>query len=168
MCDYSLQGLPNRLAVQGEHLITYRFRTGSIGLAAPAEIARQAAMRKPGSGWGWWAAVVRCFAGPLPEHDACAVCIPPGARLLMSQIPEGMRMEAGLKAEEYVTFAQLSAEFSAYRDAIRFDDGTKLVLQSIPVNVMFEVLSTGPSEAEDGSVIQWLARPWPVADISNY
>jgi len=77
-------------------------------------------------------------------------------------------MEAGLKAEEYVTFAQLSAEFSAYRDAIRFDDGTKLVLQSIPVNVMFEVLSTGPSEAEDGSVIQWLARPWPVADISNY
>jgi hypothetical protein len=34
MCDYSLQGGPNRLAVEGEQLVTYRFPTGSVGLAA--------------------------------------------------------------------------------------------------------------------------------------
>ena len=28
MCDYSLQGLPNRLAVEGEKLVTHRFPLG--------------------------------------------------------------------------------------------------------------------------------------------
>ena len=35
MCDYSLQGLPNRLAGEGEQLVTHRFPTQSIGLASP-------------------------------------------------------------------------------------------------------------------------------------
>jgi len=33
MCDYSLMGVPNRLAQEGEDLVTHRFRTGSLGLA---------------------------------------------------------------------------------------------------------------------------------------
>jgi len=41
MCDYSLMGVPNRLAQQGEYLVTHRFRTGSLGLA-PAGTCTQA------------------------------------------------------------------------------------------------------------------------------
>jgi hypothetical protein len=37
MCDYSLGGLPNRLAVDGEELIVHRFPTHSIGLASAAD-----------------------------------------------------------------------------------------------------------------------------------
>jgi hypothetical protein len=48
MCDYSLQGLPNRLAVVGEQLVTYRFPTRSVGLATPTDIA--AANRRRASG----------------------------------------------------------------------------------------------------------------------
>jgi hypothetical protein len=35
MCDCALLGVPNRMAVEGEQLVVHRFRTGSLGLAAP-------------------------------------------------------------------------------------------------------------------------------------
>ena len=33
MCDYSLAGVRNRLAVEGEQLVVQRFSTGALGLA---------------------------------------------------------------------------------------------------------------------------------------
>ena len=36
MCDYSLQGIRNRLAEQGEILVVHRFQTGSKGLTSPS------------------------------------------------------------------------------------------------------------------------------------
>src|SRR5258705_12544175 len=44
MCDYSLHGLPNRLAQEGEDLVAHRFPTGAIGLTAPAELERRATL----------------------------------------------------------------------------------------------------------------------------
>ena len=77
MCDYSLMGVPNRLARQGEELMVHRFYTGSIGLASPDDLARIAAVR---ASRDFWAKVKDFFS--LPEREAvCAVCIPPGARL---------------------------------------------------------------------------------------
>ena len=38
MCDYSLMAVPNRLAQEGEELVTHRFPTGSLGLASPANL----------------------------------------------------------------------------------------------------------------------------------
>jgi hypothetical protein len=35
MCDYSPEGLQNRVAVVGEQLVSYRFPTHSIGMASP-------------------------------------------------------------------------------------------------------------------------------------
>ena len=35
MCDYSLQGIENRLAEEGEVLVVHRFHTGSKGLSSP-------------------------------------------------------------------------------------------------------------------------------------
>jgi hypothetical protein len=34
MCDYSLAGIPNRLAVEGEELVVHPFPTGALGLAS--------------------------------------------------------------------------------------------------------------------------------------
>ena len=41
MCDYSLAGLPNRLAVEGEQLVVHRFQTGAMGLAPSGLELRQ-------------------------------------------------------------------------------------------------------------------------------
>ena len=38
MCDYSLYEFPNRLAREGEELVTYRFPSGSMGLVSPVEL----------------------------------------------------------------------------------------------------------------------------------
>ena len=38
MCDYSLMTFPNRLANEGETLVTHKFSTGSIGFVSPMEL----------------------------------------------------------------------------------------------------------------------------------
>jgi hypothetical protein len=155
MCDYSLQGLPNRLAVEGEELVTHRFSTGSIGLASPADVA--AARRpqlEPAARRSWWSALKSWLAPPCEVAQAPAVCIPPGTQLLMSRIPESLRREFALNAVEDVTFTQLSAEAFQYRDAIRFANGRQLVLQSFREGVCFGVLSLAPNEPETASELR--------------
>jgi hypothetical protein len=143
MCDYSLQGLPNRLAVDGEQLITYRFRTGSMGLASPGDIAaRTCAQQQATEHRSWWSAVLQWLDGGVEKDEVPAVCVPPGTRLLMNHVPERMRRDFNLNAVEEVTFVQLSAEAFQFRDAIRFGDGRQLLLQSFPSNVTFQVLRT--------------------------
>jgi hypothetical protein len=44
MCDYSLMGIPNRLAVEREELVTHRFPTSSIGFASPEDLQRAATL----------------------------------------------------------------------------------------------------------------------------
>src|SRR3954454_7268757 len=77
MCDYSLHGLPNRLAVEGEELVTHRFSTGSMGLASMADVATAMKLevitgnRRP---W-WW--TMRCWLDPSrAQAQVPAVCIP--------------------------------------------------------------------------------------------
>src|SRR5688572_20484504 len=98
MCDYSLHGIQNRLAVEGERLLVHRFRTGSIGLAAQADLPQNTPEQ------GFWR---RCMVG-RPQELECAVCIPPGARLLLRDIPERIQREIGVNAEEEVVFTQLT------------------------------------------------------------
>ena len=43
MCDFSLMGVPNRLARHDEELVTYRFQTGTLGPGLP---------RRPEAGGG--------------------------------------------------------------------------------------------------------------------
>ena len=54
MCDYSLCGLPTRLAVEGEELVVHRFRSGSMGLASPADLRPADRSRTLASGRGFW------------------------------------------------------------------------------------------------------------------
>jgi hypothetical protein len=153
MCDYSLQGLPNRLANEGEELVTYRFMTGSIGLASPADItAATSPQPETANGRPWLSALKRWLAPRVECRALPAVCIPHGTRLLLSRIPESIRREFALNAVEEVTFVQLGADAFRYRDAIQFPNGRQLLLQSFREGVLFGVVATGPGEAESDKV----------------
>ena len=119
MCDYSLAGLPSRLAVEGEQLVVHRFPTGTLGLASPCPSLSR-----------WWSA-----------KQTSAVCMPPGARLLLRDIPKDLQREFDVQATEEVTFVQLSAEAYEYRDAVRFGNGREVLLQWLRCGQHVEVLS---------------------------
>ena len=107
MCDYSLMGVPNRLAQEGETLAAYRFPTGSLGLASPDDMNR-AKHPKPRPRRSFWA-TIREFFDPPAAPAVPAVCIPPGARLEMQQVPGRLQKQWNVGCEVEVQFTQLSA-----------------------------------------------------------
>jgi hypothetical protein len=125
MCDYSLHAHANRLAAEGETLITTRFPGGSMGLAAPCEARQQQQ-----------AAWDRPDAKPL-----VAVCIPPGAQLLLEDIPARLRQEFSIRETELVTFTQLGFEAYTHRDGVRLENGRELLLQRLNENQRVRILS---------------------------
>jgi hypothetical protein len=148
MCDYSLQGLPNRLAVEGDQLVTYRFPTNSVGLATPTDIAAANRPKPQGCRRSWWSALKHWLDRQMELDQVPAVCIPPGAHLFMNHIPEVLRRKFALQAEEDVSFVQLSADAYRYRDGIRFRNGKQVLLQEITEGARFEVLSLASSQHE--------------------
>jgi hypothetical protein len=132
MCDYSLQGIRNRLAREGEPLIVHRFNTGSKGLTSPEYLD----MKPKPKGL---MAIFRSMFGRQPNE--CAVCIPDGAKLGLEEVHWKLRSGYRLDASEVVTFRQLSAEAHTYRDAIEFKNGTKLRLQDLEEGQRLQVLA---------------------------
>ena len=116
MCDYSLMGLPSRLAAEREELVVHRFSTGTIGLASPSDLS------------------TRGTDGPP------AVCIPPGTQLLLKDIPLLLRWRLQADREEEVTFTQITAATNTHRDAVRFADGREILLQELNVGQRVRVL----------------------------
>lgn len=126
MCDYSLAHFPNRLAVEGEQLVVHRFDTHSLGLAPAHRRLREILFRL----------------------QPPAVCVPPGARLRLRDIPEAMQRRFSVSAVEEVTFVQLSAEAFIHRDAVRFANSQEILLQRLPCGQRVDVLSLGGVEDE--------------------
>jgi len=131
VCDYSLTGIPNRLAVEGEKLVIHRFRTGSMGLASPC----------------------LPMSSLVSDKQTPAVCVPPGARLLLQNISTELQEQFGVKATEEVTFTQLSAIPYQFRDAVRFSNGREILLQKLrcgqPVEVLALSSDAKPEEREE-------------------
>jgi hypothetical protein len=75
------------------------------------------------------------------------VCIPPGARLRLENVPACLRKQFGLNESEEPTFTQLSAEVNRHRDGLRFSNGATLLLQLLPEGQVVTVLRC--SSAED-------------------
>jgi Protein of unknown function (DUF3375) len=67
--------------------------------------------------------------GNMFRQSPPAVCIAPGTRLLLQDIPKRLQQALGLGDMEEVTFTQLTAEAYRFRDAIRFKNGQELLLQ---------------------------------------
>ena len=125
MCDYSLAGLPSRLAVEGEQLVVHRFPTGTLGLASPHP-----------SGSRWWSA-----------KQPPAVCIHLGPSYCYEISPRTCN-NMGVGGTEEVTFAQLSETPYQYRDAVRFSNGQEILLQKLQCRQRVEVLSLSAGDFE--------------------
>jgi len=140
MCDYSLCGIPNRLAVEGEELIVHKFSTGSMGLASAADLRASEPAHKP-SPEGWWQRIKAFFEGQPQATVVPAVCVPPGAQLMAKVIPEEVRRQFRVEEDEGVVFVQISANVNSYRDAIQFTNGRQVRLQELPEGMRMELLS---------------------------
>ena len=141
MCDYSLHGIPNRLAQEGEVLVVHRFYTGSKGLTSPEYL------RPPAQPKGLIAMLKSFFAFPGPSK-ACAVCIPDGAKLMLYGISSKLQEAHGLDSTEIVTFRQISAEAQTYRDAVEFRNGVRVRLQELEDGQRVEVLTLSSEKAD--------------------
>ena len=126
MCDYSLTGIPSRLAVEGEQLVVHRFSNGSLGLSSPCPSRSR-----------WWSA-----------NQTPAVCIPPGARLLLPDIPKDLQQQLGVGATEEVIFVQLNATPYQFRDAVRFSNGREILLQKLKCGQQVDVVSLSSDDLE--------------------
>lgn len=154
MCDYSLMGVPNRLACEGEDLVVCKFRTGSHGLT-PETSGTNTETRSEG-----FRSVVKRLFGPL-EPEKVAVCIPPGARLLLGDISENVQKCFGVGATEEVTFTQLTATPYRYRDAVRFKSGREILLQQLNQGQRVRVLALSLVEEPVRSI-------WEPAEFFRY
>ena len=140
MCDYSLHGLPNRLAMEGEELVAHRFITGAIGLTSPAELRRAATCKNQSAKKGFWS-VIKAAIFPPTLAETPAVCIPPGARLRMTGIPANLQRELGVREDETVTFTQTTVMANTYHDAVRFENGRQVLLQMLKEGQLVRVLA---------------------------
>ncbi len=131
MCDYSLMGVQNRLAEEGEQLVTHRFGTGTIGLASVHDVTALTAWLSARHQPGMLAKIPNAVI--IAKPVVCAICVPPGAKL-------SVNMENGKPPQE-ATFDQLSQRVNSYRDAIRFTGGNTTLLQNLPVGMQMTVVS---------------------------
>jgi hypothetical protein len=152
MCDYSLGSIPNRLAAEGEELVVHRFPTGTTGLACPADLER-CTSRSETPGKKLWRRIVDTLGYGLDDQTVSAICIPPGAFLILKDIPKNVQKKYDVQPEEGVTFMQIDATMGAYRDAFRFHNGREIRIQDLPRGLRIEVLSlAGVAEFEDGTL----------------
>ena len=139
MCDYSLHGIPSRLAEKDEVLVVHRFYTGSKGLTSPESLKP---IERPRS----LMAKVAKLLGFQPEE--CAVCIPDGAKLLLHGISANLQNALGLMSVETVTFRQLSMNEYTHRDAVEFSNGIRIRLQDLEEGQSVEVLTLSSGDAD--------------------
>jgi len=151
MCDYSLHGIKNRLADEGETLVVHRFYTGSKGLTSPQYLEPAEKPR------GLIAALKKMFASPPSE---CAVCIPDGAKLILNNVSPALQRAHGLCETEPVTFRQLSAEAASYRDAVEFQNGVKVRLQELEEGQIIHVAAVSVEQAEAANMF-WMLSDRP-------
>jgi hypothetical protein len=87
----------------------------------------------------WWK--IRAWFNTETEPQARAVCIPPGAQLIVRDIPERLQHELCIGTTEEVTFVQLSDAPYSYRDGIRFKNGKDILLQRLDEGQRVDVLA---------------------------
>jgi len=143
MCDYSLMEFPNRLATEGEVLVVHRFRSGCNGLTAPVDCIPVVTGKRT-----LWSTLKTLFYFPEPP-SVPAVCIPPGARLVLHDVPSTLQKELGVSSEEEVKFVQISAFENQHRDAVRFRTGHTLRLQELTVGQRVQVVDLGDVSVEE-------------------
>jgi hypothetical protein len=162
MRDYSLHAFPNRLAVDGEDLVVHRFLGASMGLASPADLqmANLPAVSGKKPIWHRLANWLQGLKLKLElQKRTCAVCVPPGARLILRDIPKGLQRELNISEVEAVTFVETTAEENSYRDAVRFGNRRELLLHMLEEGQRVIVLSVTPVGMNVFEERRWLDVP---------
>jgi len=136
--------IPNRLAEEGEDLVTHRFPTGSLGLASPSDFCSLAEPVQA-QAKGFWSTLKNRFNLPQTK-PVPAVCIPPGARLRLQDIPAYLQHSIKVGPVEEVTFTQLTAAANTYRDAVRFKNGRQILFQELQAGQRVRVLDLSSAE----------------------
>ena len=77
---------------------------------------------------------------PTAAPAVCAVCLPPGARLLICDIPPRLQQQWGVGDREEAVFTQTSAAVNTYRDAVRFSSGCTVRLQEFREGMRAQVI----------------------------
>lgn len=150
MCDYSLMNFPNRLAQEGDELATYRFGTGCLGLVSQLDLLSDSP--SPTSSHPTFWSMLKDFFNPPAEKAIPAVCVPPGARLALIDIPKRLQREHRIGATEEVTFTQLTATPNAYRDAVRFSNGHEILLQRLDEGQRLRVLALDQADVNNSAM----------------
>ena len=89
------------------------------------------------------------FFDPPRAEPVPAVCIPPGARLHVQDIPMRMQQELSIGPAEDATFTQISAAVNSYRDAVRFRNGREVRLQELREGQRVRVLDLSVADELD-------------------
>jgi hypothetical protein len=113
-------------------------------MASPADVWA-ATTPRPQSRQTIWQKI-RAFFDPPAAPAVCAVCLPPGARLMISDIPPRLRQQWGVCESEEAVFTQISAAVNTYRDAVRFQDGKEVRLQDFREGMRVRVLDLSAAE----------------------
>jgi hypothetical protein len=153
MCDYSLGEIHNRLAVEGEELVVHRFPTHTLGLASPVDVGCGAAPCRHQTIWAQLKEAISQAFGP--SKFIPAVCVPPGASLVLTGIPATLQERWNVTEEEEVVFIQTSMDVNRHRDGVRFvRTGYELLLQHLPEGLRVKIVSLGgdPVMPNAGSV----------------
>ncbi|HTP30861.1 MAG TPA: hypothetical protein VMJ75_01735 [Candidatus Acidoferrales bacterium] len=148
MSDPAMKSVSSRLAEQDDDLVCYRFRCTTIAFARFADLqaAEDPAPQSPGS---FWSELKEVFFPPSPP-TVPVVRVPPGARLLLMDIPEALRESFGVGRIEEVSLAQVN-ENDTVRDAVRFSNGCELLVTSLHAGQRVRVLSVTTDDAAPAS-----------------
>jgi hypothetical protein len=112
-----------------------------MGLASMADLHVCEEIKKAIPRQTFWQKVQAFFEQPSQVAAPPAVCIPPGARLIVRNIPGDLQRRFHVNQEEAVVFTQITSEFNSYRDAIRFPGGCEVRLQDLREGMPVQVLS---------------------------
>ena len=97
------------------------------------------------------------FFTPAQRDSVRAVCIPPGARLVVEDIPEQLHLAIGVSEIELVTFTRITAP-DAYRDAVRFKNGHAVRLQELHEGQRMWVMNLSPRAESSEPILDAVSR----------
>lgn len=145
MCDYSLMIFPNRLANEGESLVTHKFSTGSIGFVSPIDLCAPSPPHPHCTDVSFWGKVSSWFAAPAARPPIPAVCIPPGARLKVQFVPTNARGVFRKEPGDDVVFTETTASWGQFRDALRVEGNREILLQYLGEGLEVQVVDLASS-----------------------
>jgi len=140
MCDYSPHSIRNRLAEVGEDLVLHKFETGSFGFASAADL-RECEVKNEKASSSIWGVMKDWLLLPRHSERLPTICVPPGAQLLLRDIPTKVQASLCIRASEVVVFTELHARRYRFRDALLLPNATRVLLQDLPQGLHAVVLS---------------------------